>query len=119
MEWFKYCTCNISTHYLRTTYNRSAHSLSRVRLFATPCTVAHRAPLSMGFSRQENWRGLSFPSPGGLPYPGTEATSLAFPVLAGRFFTTSRRTTSSLYKYITFCLSTKHFMDIWVISNFE
>ena len=35
--------------------------LSRVRLFATPCTVAHQAPLSMGFSRQECWSGLPFP----------------------------------------------------------
>ena len=39
-------------------------SLSRVWLFATPWTVAHQAPLSMGFSRQEYWSGLPFPSPG-------------------------------------------------------
>ena len=38
-------------------------SLSRVRLFATPWTVAYQAPLSMGFSRQEYWSGLPFPSP--------------------------------------------------------
>ena len=38
-------------------------SLSRVRLFVTPWTVAHQAPLSMGFSRQEYWSGLPFPSP--------------------------------------------------------
>ena len=38
-------------------------SLSRVRLFATPWTVAYHAPQSMGFSRQEYWRGLPFPSP--------------------------------------------------------
>ena len=38
-------------------------SLSRVRLFATPWTVAPQAPLSMGFSRQEYWSGLPFPSP--------------------------------------------------------
>jgi len=38
-------------------------SLSRVRLFATPMTVAHQAPPSMGFSRQEYWSGLPFPSP--------------------------------------------------------
>ena len=44
-------------------------SLSRVRLFATPWTVAHQAPLSMGFSRQEYWSGLPFPSPGDLPNP--------------------------------------------------
>ena len=50
-------------------------SLSRVRLFATPWTVAHQAPLSMGFSRQEYWNGLPFPSPGDLPGPGIELRS--------------------------------------------
>ena len=44
-------------------------SLSRVWLFATPWTVAHNAPLSMGFSRQEYWSGWPFPSPGKLPAP--------------------------------------------------
>ena len=52
-------------------------SFSRVRLFATPWTVAHQAPLSMGFSRQENWSGLPLPSPGDLPNPGTEPRSPA------------------------------------------
>ena len=52
-------------------------SLSRVRLFLTPRTVACRAPPSMGFSRQEYWSGLSFPSPGDLPDPGIEARSPA------------------------------------------
>ena len=42
-------------------------SLSRVRLFATPWTVAYQAPLCMGFSRQEYWSGLPFPSPRDLP----------------------------------------------------
>ena len=50
-------------------------SLSRVRLFATPWTVAYQAPLSMGFSRQEYWSGLPFPSPGDLPDPGIEPRS--------------------------------------------
>ena len=44
-------------------------SLSRVRLSATPWTVAHQAPLSMGFSRQEYWSGLPFPSPGESSWP--------------------------------------------------
>ena len=48
------------------------NSVSRIRLFATPWTVAGQAPLSMGFSRQEYWSGLPFPSPGDLPNPGTE-----------------------------------------------
>ena len=46
--------------------------LSRVRLFATPWTLAYQAPPSMGFSRQECWSGLSFPSPGDRPDPGIE-----------------------------------------------
>ena len=45
-------------------------SLSHVRLLATPWTVAYQAPLSMGFSRQEYWSGLPFPSSGDLPDPG-------------------------------------------------
>ena len=45
-------------------------SLSCVQLFATLWTVAPQAPLSIGFSRQEHWSGLPFPSPGGLPDPG-------------------------------------------------
>ena len=53
-------------------------SLSRVRLFATPWTVAYQAPPSMGFSRQEYWSGLPFPSPGDLPNPGIEPSSPAF-----------------------------------------
>ena len=52
-------------------------SLSRVRLFATPWTVAYQAPLSMGFSRQECWSGLPFPSPGDLPNLGIEPGSPA------------------------------------------
>ena len=51
--------------------------LSHVRLFATPWTIAHQAPLSMGFSRQESWNGLPFPSPGDLPDPGIEPRSPA------------------------------------------
>ena len=47
-------------------------SLSRVRLFVTPWTVAHQAPPSMGYSRQEYWSGLPFPAPEDLPDPGIE-----------------------------------------------
>ena len=53
-------------------------SLSHVQLFVTPWTVAYQAPLSMGFSRQEYWSGLPFPSPGDLPDPGIEP---GFPAL--------------------------------------
>ena len=52
-------------------------SLSRVRLFATPWTVAYKAPPSMGFSRQEYLNGLPFPSPGDLPDSGIEPGSPA------------------------------------------
>ena len=51
-------------------YSRKMHSLSRVRLFVIPWTVVYQAPLSMGFSRQEYWSGLPFPSLGDLPDPG-------------------------------------------------
>ena len=53
-------------------------SLSRVRLFVTPWTVAYQAPPSMGFSRQECWSGLPFPSPRYLPNPGIETGSPTF-----------------------------------------
>ena len=52
-------------------------SLSRVQIFLTPWAEAHRASLSMGFSRQEYWSGLPFPSPGDLPDRGTEPRSTA------------------------------------------
>ena len=61
------------------------HSVSNT---ATPWTVAHQVPLSLGFFRQEYWSGLLFPPPGDLPDPGIEPASPAFPALAGRFFTT-------------------------------
>ena len=52
-------------------------SLSCVQLFATPWSVAHQAPPPMGFTRQEYWSGLPFPSPGDLPDPGIEPRSPA------------------------------------------
>ena len=56
-------------------------ALSRVWLFVTLWTVAHQAPQSMVFSRQEHWSGLPFPPPGYLPNPGIKAASPAFPAL--------------------------------------
>ena len=64
-------------------------SLSCVRLFAAPWTVARQTPLSMGFFRQEYWSGLPFPSPGDLPDPGIEPGSPTSPASAGGFFITS------------------------------
>ena len=54
-----------------------SYSFSRVWLLSTPWIVAHQAPLSMGYSRQEYWSGLPFPSPGDLPYPGIKLGSPA------------------------------------------
>ena len=76
------------------TFQNSMHvcMLSRfscVHLSATPWTVAHQAPLSMGFSRQEYWSGLPCPSLGDLPNPEIESVSLKSPVLAGRLFKTN------------------------------
>ena len=72
----------------------------------TPWTVAHQALLSMGFSRQEHWSGLPFPSPGDLPDPGIEPASLASPSLASKFFTTSA-TWEAPFDY----------MDLWLSSR--
>ena len=58
-------------------------------LFENLWTLVCQTPLSMGFSRQEYWHGLPFPSPGDLPHAGIERVSLASPALAGRFFTTA------------------------------
>ena len=55
--------------------------LSRVRLFAALWAVAHQTPLSKGFSRQEYWSGLPFPSPGDLPDPGIKPVSPVSPAL--------------------------------------
>ena len=65
-----------------------AQLLSCVWLCVTPWTVSLQAPLSMGFSRQEYWIGLPFPSPGDLLDPGIKPMSLESPTLAGGFFTT-------------------------------
>ena len=62
---------------------------SCVQLFATLQTVAHQVPLSMGFSGQDYWNALPFSPPGDLPNPRIEPASLASPVLASGFFTTS------------------------------
>ena len=61
--------------------------LSRIRLSVTPRGAARQAPLSTGFSRQEDWSGLPFPSPGDLPDPGIEPIVSCVSCTAGRFFT--------------------------------
>ena len=64
-------------------------SLQLCLALVTLWTIAYKAPLSMGFSKQEYWSGLSSPPPGDLPNPGIEPGSLISLALAGRFFTTS------------------------------
>ena len=64
-------------------------------------TVALQAPLFMGFSRQEHWSGLPFPSPGNHSHPGFKLASLKCPALPGGFFTTSTtwEALSKVYSY--------------------
>ena len=68
-----------STSFFILSYPRKK-SFSCVRLFATLWTIAHKAPPSMGFSRQEHWSGLPFPSPGNLSNPGMKPGSPALQV---------------------------------------
>ena len=63
--------------HVKMTVKMKVKFLRRVRLFATPWTVAYQAPPFMGFSRQDCWSGLPFPSPGDLPDPGIEPRSPA------------------------------------------
>ena len=81
MHLLVHCLAQVQTYVLT--------CFSHVQLFATPWTIACQAPLSMGFSRQEYWSGLPFPSPGDFPNPGIKPASRMSPALAGRFFTTS------------------------------
>ena len=90
--------------------------LSRLRLFATPGTVAHQPPLSMGFPRQEYWSGLPLPSPGDLPGPGMKPKS---PALAGRFFLPSEPSRKPHIAYSTlqtFTYFVKHALSHLVVN---
>ena len=79
-------SCNFMGDFIAfsTQFLMCAWSLSHIRLFVTPWTVARQAPLCIGFSRQEYWRGLPFASPGNLPDPGIKPES---PSLAGGVLT--------------------------------
>ena len=78
---------------------------SHVRLFAILWTIARKAPLSVGFTRQEYWSGLPCPSPGDLPDPEMEFVSLTTPALAGVFFTTSSTWEALLHHRATLFLA--------------
>ena len=108
-------------------------SFSHVQLFGTLWTVAHQAPLSLGFSRQESWSRLPCPPPGDLSNPGIELVSPMSSALAGGFFTTRANweVPCSRYQYfisvlceiifyhrdISFCLSIHQLMDIFFFLN--
>ena len=86
--------------------SQKVKSLSHVRLFTTPWTVVYQAPPSMGFSRQEYWSGLPFPSPGDLPDPGIKP---GFPALQADTLTSEppRKSYRMIYLMLTisFCHS--------------
>ena len=75
-----------------------AQSLNPVQLFVTPWTAVCQAPLSLGFSRQEYWIGLPFPSPGDLPNLGIEPTFPTSPALAGERATKDTHTHTHTHK---------------------
>ena len=84
IDWPKKCTKVIlKLVYVCVLYAQLCLSLMTLR------TVARQAPLSMGFSRQEYWSGLSHPAPGDVPTPGIKPASLMSPALEGGFFTTA------------------------------
>ena len=94
--------------------------LSRVRLFATPWTVAYQAPPSMGFSRQEYWSGLPFPSPGDLPNPGIKPGSpvLQTDALPSEPPGKSKRQIIINYKQVStgmhMCVTTRACICVWL-----
>ena len=80
-------------------------------------TVAHQAPLSMEFSRQEHWSGLPCPPPGNFPDPGIKLTSLMSPALAGGFFTTSATWEAPIKVLVPFNLTYKTLYGMIVRAN--
>jgi len=90
------------------THTVKVKSFSRVRLFATPWTVAYQASPSMGFPRQEYWSGLPFPSPGNLPHLGIEPGS---PALEADTLTSEPPEKTTLY----YTYSTIYFTQCTVI----
>ena len=84
--------------------SKSSHAcmlscFSCVQLYVTLWTLALQVPLSMGFSKQEYWRGFPCSLPGDLSNQGIEPGSLMFPVLAGGFFTISTTLETSIHSY--------------------
>ena len=91
-----------------------------VQLFEAPWTVARQTPLSIEFSKQEYWSGLSCPPPGDGLDPGIEPTSLVSPVLAGRFFTASAIWVALVLKYCLYSVQLDKdpsFVTVWLIAS--
>ena len=85
--WGAWCWATIAISYVVAVNALSDENDSHLGgLFAAPWTVVRQAPLSLGSSRQEYWRGLPHLPPGGLPDPAMEPISLRSPAMAGRFF---------------------------------
>ena len=110
------CVCvHMHTHtHTHTHTHIHVQLLHCVQLFVTPLTVAGQAPLSMGFSRQEYWSRLLFPSPGSSPNPEMEPVS---PALAGGFFTTvppgKPNVYMCVYIYVFHCDS-HYWLSTWI-----
>ena len=88
--YIKYCFVNliILKNTCEIDFYVDMHACSVASDSATPWTITHLAPLFMGFSGQEDWSGLPYPTPGDLPDLGIEAASPVSPALTGGFFTT-------------------------------
>ena len=106
-EIYKICNGSINIHFEEYISKCVAvvQLLSHVQPFASPWTVAHQAPLSMGFSKQEYWSGLPFLSPRALPDPEIEATS---PALPGGFFTIESPGKPHIKVYFWLILGMRH-----------
>ena len=85
------------------TERKETKSLTHVRLFVTPWTVAYQGPLSMGFSKQDYWSGLPFPSPGDLPNPGIKPGSPALRADALPFEPPNWTRTNQICSFLIFC----------------
>ena len=113
--WYLNQAAKVARHLLLISMSEWVKSLSRVRLFATPWTVAHQVPPSMGISRQEYWSGLPFPSPGDLRNPGIEPRS---PVLQADALTSEPpEKPVNKYRYTSTGMATnKHFFPLFFSS---
>ena len=95
-----------------------AQSLNPVQLFVTTWTAVCQAPLSLGFSRQEYWIGLPFPSPGDLPNLGIEPTFPISPALAGEWATKDTHTHTHTHTH-TRTLKIWRKITLFTLANLE